>query len=191
MRSKIYRQLFVLYFLIFTFQFSCLHAITDLPKTSTTLSFKENKGQVSDQFYKPRPDILFSGTDGQMVFHLKNNGISYQINRVDSWTKQEGITAIRHGKENIAEPDQITVYRLDINWLNANTDASIKKGEVLEGYDNYYLETCPQGALNVKSYKNITYQQLYTGIDLKWYEKNGNLKYDYLVAAGVDHKKYN
>lgn len=189
MRSKIYRQLFVVHFLIFTFHINCLHAITDLPKTSTTLSFKENKGQVSDQYYKARPDVLFSGTAGNLLFHLKNNGIAYQLNRVDSWTKQEGITPIRHGKENIAEPDQITIYRLDINWLNANTDASIKKGEVLEGYDNYYLETCPQGALHVKSYKNITYQQLYAGIDLKWYEKNGNLKYDYLVAAGADYKQ--
>jgi hypothetical protein len=189
MKIGIYRQIFALHFLVFTFYADCFRAITDLPKTATTLSFKENKGQVSDQFYKPRPDILFSGTDGQLVFHLKKNGISYQLSRIDSWKKQEGITAIRHGKENITEPDQITVYRLDINWLNANTNSNIKKTEVIEGYDNYYLETCPQGALNVKSYKNITYQQLYTGIDLKWYEKNGNLKYDYLVAAGADHKQ--
>ncbi len=52
---------------------------------SKKISFTENKGQVSDQNYKPRPDILFSGTDDQLVFHLKNNGISYQLARVDSW----------------------------------------------------------------------------------------------------------
>ncbi|MBL7912153.1 MAG: gliding motility-associated C-terminal domain-containing protein [Bacteroidia bacterium] len=184
MKLSAHRQIFSLLLTAFTL---CVRA-NELPKTPT-ISFKENKGQVSDQFYKLRPDILFSGTDGQLVFHLKNNGISYQLNRVDSWKKQDGMAPIRHSKGIEAQPDQITVYRLDINWLNANTNALIKKGEALEGFDNYYLEACPQGALNVKSYKNIIYQQLYSGIDLKWYEKNGNLKYDYMVAAGADHKQ--
>ena len=53
------------------------------------ISFTENKGQVCDQNYKPRPDVLFSGTDGQITFHLKNDGISYQLKRVDTWKEME------------------------------------------------------------------------------------------------------
>ncbi|MEO6302628.1 MAG: hypothetical protein ABIP51_05610, partial [Bacteroidia bacterium] len=172
--------------LVFTFYVKDAAAINE---PTSTINFKENKGQVSDQFYHPRPDILFSGTDGQLVYHLKHNGISYQLNRVDSWKKEEKNRKISLSKELRDVPEQITTYRVDINWLNANTNPIIKKGEAIEGYDNYYLETCPQGALNVKSYKNIMYQNLYNGIDLKWYEKNGNLKYDYIVAAGADYKQ--
>jgi len=164
------------------------------PKTMAGISFTENKGQIHDQNYKFRPDVLFSGTDGNLTFHLKNNGISYQLFRVDTWKKESDLSTKKAGFEN-AEPetklvsDQTTIYRLDINWLNANTDAEATKQSPLDGFNNYYLQNCPNGALNVKSYQQITYQNIYDGIDLKWYEKNGHLEYDYLVSAGADYKQ--
>ena len=164
------------------------------PKTNSGISFTENKGQIHDQNYKSRPDVLFGGSDGNLVFHLKNNGISYQLNRVDTWKKEEDLSTKKAGFENAeAEtklvPDQTTIYRLDINWLNANTNAELIKQNPLDGFNNYYLENCPNGALNVKSYQQITYQNIYDGIDLKWYEKDGRLEYDYLVSAGSDYKQ--
>ncbi|MEI6020830.1 MAG: hypothetical protein WCR21_06845, partial [Bacteroidota bacterium] len=45
------------------------------------LSFQENKGQISDQFFKARPDVLFSGNDGQMVYHMRTTGMSYQFSK--------------------------------------------------------------------------------------------------------------
>jgi hypothetical protein len=170
------------------------------PETNSRVSFTENKGQVCDQNYKPRPDILFSGSDGQLNFHLKNNGISYQLNRVDTWKENSpSLTLSKGGRieqkstalslSNGKVPDQSTIYRLDITWLNANTKANIMNGKALEGYNNYYLEQCPNGALNVNSYLDVTYQNIYAGIDLKWYQKDGHLKYDYLVAPGADYKQ--
>ena len=164
------------------------------PKTTTGISFTENKGQIHDQNYKSRPDVLFGGSDGNLVFHLKNNGISYQLNRVDTWKKEDDLSKKKSGFENAeAEAklvaDQTTIYRLDINWLNANTDAEVTKQKPLDGFNNYYLENCPNGVLNVKSYQQILYQNIYNGIDLKWYEKDGHLEYDYLVSAGADYKQ--
>jgi hypothetical protein len=164
------------------------------PKTMSSISFTENKGQIHDQNYKLRPDVLFGGSDGNLVFHLKNNGISYQLNRVDTWKKESDLSTKKAGFENAeAETklvaDQTTIYRLDINWLNANTNAELIKQKPLDGFNNYYSENCPNGALNVKSYQQITYQNIYEGIDLKWYEKDGHLEYDYLVSAGADYKQ--
>ena len=164
------------------------------PKTNSAISFTENKGQIHDQNYKSRPDVLFGGSDGNLVFHLKNNGISYQLKRVDTWKKESDLiknhpdVKIQKDDEKLV-PDQSTIYRLDINWLNANTDAEVTKQNPLDGYNNYYLENCPNGVLNVKSYQQITYQNIYDGIDLKWYEKDGHLEYDYLVSAGADYKQ--
>lgn len=152
------------------------------------INFKENKGQVSDQNYKARPDILFSGDQGDFVFHLKSNGISYQLNRVDEWTKRENRPERKNGQEELV-PSKSTIYRMDINWLNTNPSPEIKKGKAKQGYENYYLESCPDGALQVRSYSDITYKNLYPGIDLKWYEKNGALEYDYYVAANSDYTK--
>ena len=164
------------------------------PKNNSAISFTENKGQIHDQNYKSRPDVLFGGSDGNLVFHLKNNGISYQLNRVDTWKKESDLIK-NHPDAKIPKDDeklvadQRTIYRLDINWLNANTDAEVTKQKPLDGFNNYYLENCPNGALNVKSYQQITYQNIYDGIDLKWYEKDGHLEYDYLVSAGADYKQ--
>jgi len=164
------------------------------PKNNSAISFTENKGQIHDQNYKLRPDVLFGGSDGNLVFHLKNNGISYQLNRVDTWKKESDLiknhadAKIQKDEEKLVA-DQSTIYRLDINWLNANTNAEVTKQNPLDGFNNYYLENCPNGALNVKSYQQITYQNIYEGIDLKWYEKDGRLEYDYLVSAGADYKQ--
>jgi len=147
--------------------------------------FTENKGQVCDQNYNPRPDVLFSGRAQGLVYHLRSDGISYQLNRIDSWKETEDAKL----KKKIKIIDQYSIYRLDLNWLNVNTKAAIKKEEPREEYSNYYLPQCPEGALQVRSFGQLTYLNIYKGIDLKWYEKEGQLKYDYLVAAGADYHK--
>jgi hypothetical protein len=152
---------------------------------STGISFTENKGQVCDQNYKPRPDVLFSGTANGINYHLTNTGISYQLNRIDSWKETEDLKT----NEKIKTADKTTLYRVDINWVGANLNTTILKGKELAGVNNYYLTQCPNGALNVKSFENITYKNIYNGIDIKWYEKNGQLEYDFIVEPNADHKQ--
>jgi hypothetical protein len=151
------------------------------------ITFKENKGQVGDQFSKPRLDVLFVGHAGEMNFHLRNNGISYQLCRVDSWKEHKDEFQKKLQRLSDKTSDQITIYRLDINWLNIERNVEVLKENSAEGYENYYNEVCPNGVTGVKTFKNITYKNLYQGIDLKWYEKDGNLKYDYIIEAGADH----
>lgn len=177
----------VLMFWILLFSFQNLRA--EISENKIALSFKENKGQVGDQHSKPRPDVLFTGNVGQLNFYLRTTGISYQMYRVDTWVKNRDEFEKRLRRSFDSMPDQTTIYRLDMNWINANSNAQILKEHMNMGYDNYYNEVCPNGVTGVKSYKNITYQNLYKGIDLKWYEKDGNLKYDYIIAPGVDHKQ--
>lgn len=155
---------------------------------SPTIIFKENKGQISDQYFMPRPDVLFAGNAGDMVFHLRQNGISYQFYRVDEWAKvdENQTTKLRANSNKI--PSKTTIGRLDINWLNINPNAQIVKQNQVPGETNFYSNVCKNGALGIKGYKNIEYQNLYNGIDLKWYEKNGNLKYDYIVSSGANYK---
>lgn len=160
-------------------------------KSSRFIYFTENKGQVCDQYYQSNNDVLYSGANEEMTFHLKRTGVSYQLARVDSWKKTENNLYEKKtlSKKSESIPKQITIYRLDINWLDANTNSSIKENIPLDGFTNYYLENCPNGLFNVKNYKEIIFQHIYLGIDLKWYQKDGNLKYDYMVAAGADYKK--
>ncbi|MDX2173381.1 MAG: SBBP repeat-containing protein [Bacteroidota bacterium] len=149
------------------------------------ISFTENKGQISDQFYKPRPDILFAGSVNGMAFHLRNNGISYQLNRVDSWKEEEDFKT----KQKHKVADKTTIYRIDINWLGINANYTTQTEKALEGYNNYYLEVCPNGVHNVKSYEGVFYNNIYSNINLHYYQKNNALKYDYIVAPGGNYKQ--
>src|SRR4051812_76126 len=96
--------LLFLFLLIFSFAYK-VSAENVAPASKTQITFKENLGQVSDQNYKPRPDILFLGTDGKMVYHLKKDGISYQLSRVDSWKDVDtNAYSSRFRKKNKKEP---------------------------------------------------------------------------------------
>ena len=157
----------------------------------STISFTENKGQISDQNYNHRPDVLFSGEANGLTFHIRNNGVSYQTSRVDSWKQQDENLpeGIREEGKTDSVPDQMTIYRTDINWLGFNKDYTIENGESTAGFNNYYLPSCPDGAMNVRSYTDVTFKNLYTGVDVKWYEKNGELEYDFIVAPNTDYTK--
>ena len=157
----------------------------------STISFTENKGQISDQNYNPRPDVLFSGEANGLTFHIRKDGISYQTSRVDSWKQQDENLpeGMREEGKIDSVPDQMTIYRTDINWLGFNKDYTIESGEAKLGFNNYYLPSCPEGAMNVKSYTDVTFKNLYAGVDVKWYEKNGELEYDFIVAPNTDYTK--
>jgi gliding motility-associated-like protein len=155
------------------------------------ISFKENKGQIGDQFSNPRTDVLFTGNSGNLVFHLKKEGVSYQMYRVDKWKKNSDELSKSGIRKNIGgkTPEQTTVYRLDIDWVGANVNSTLIKQDQIPGSDNFYTEVCPKGVIGVQSYGSVVYQNLYSGVDLKWYSKSGSLKYDYIVAPGSDHKQ--
>ena len=168
-----------------------LHSVNDKVKKLTekldeqNISFTENKGQVYDQNYKPRPDVLYSAMTGDMTVHIKNNGISYQLYNIDSWKNvKDNLTNKEH-----VEIDKQKIYRVDLNWINSNKNFTTSQDETLQGYNNYYLESCPNGALNVKSYTGITLHNLYDGINLHFYEKGGSLKYDYIVEPNSNYKQ--
>mgnify|MGYP001026484867 FL=1 len=104
----------------------------------STISFIENKGQISDQNYNPRADVLFSGEANGLTFHIRKDGISYQTSRVDSW-KQQGENlpeGMREEGKIDSVPDQMTIYRTDINWLGFNQDYIVESGESTAGFNN-------------------------------------------------------
>lgn len=185
MKSTLFSFTLRVSLLIFTMASHSFAQLQKAPLAGLPGSFTENKGQVCDQDFKARKDILFSGYAQGMAYHLKNNGISYQLSRTEA--PKESVDYKPAPSQVRKEADLYSIYRVDINWLSANTKAVLKKNGLRPGSSNYYLRQCPAGALDVKTYGEIIYQNIYPGIDLKWYEKGGQLKYDYLVAAGVDY----
>ncbi|MBK9285761.1 MAG: T9SS type A sorting domain-containing protein [Sphingobacteriaceae bacterium] len=151
--------------------------------------FTENKGQVSDQNHLPQTDVLFGGKSGHLVFHLKKKGFSYQLDKVLKWKNDDlfeklGLPTPDHKPKLI--PEKSIICRVDVSWLNVSALPQVLKEKKASFYANYYLPVCPQGVHEVSSYEEITYKNIYNGIDVKWHGLDGKLKYDYLIEAGAN-----
>lgn len=108
--------------LLFLYNINLFGNGNNIPTSDYGLVFKENKGQVHDQYNNPRTDVLFSGESKGLIYHLKNDGLHYQIVKVESWknvdishnNKQNSKNRIQGKQDKI--PDKLSVYRVDVNW---------------------------------------------------------------------------
>jgi len=164
-----------------------------LKPINETISFEENKGQMKDQHWKARPDVLYYGVSEGMNFYIKNSGMSYQLSRVESWKEEDKDmfrASLGSDDKKRQVPDQIGTYRVDAEWLNANKYFTINRGNALEGYNNYY--NVPEGvepALFVKKYETLTLLNVWNGVDIHYYGNEGFLETDYIVAPGADYRQ--
>ena len=100
--------------------------------------------------------------------------------------------------------DSIFYHRVDIEFINSNTNPLLLTEQPSPGYTNYYTPGTPEaGVLNVRTYQKITYINLYKGIDLQFCLTEsaptggslGGIKYNFIIHPGADasqiHWKYN
>lgn len=161
-------------------------------RTRVAASFEENLGQVRDQNMLSRPDVLYSGKSGDLTYHIRNNGISYNLNKVTSFEETKFSTDFLVSKTKTIESYKKENYRVDLNWVGSNTNTKIIKGKALSGYTHYY--NVPNGskpALYVKNYESILIKNLWEGVDLKYYSKDGVLESDWVMKRAEDYKKIN
>ncbi len=179
---------------LFLFSFSSIlagtspHTMSSIEKRelkNKSIVFTENKGQIVDQSGKARPDVLFTGEYKGLVYQLRNNGISYQLyQHTKEKQTQNPFTKLTQTRK-----DSNTIYRVDVNWQNCNTNLQVIKNQALPGFENFYRASPEKPLSGIRSFKEVMYKNLYQGIDLRWFECDGNLKYDYLCAAGADFKE--
>lgn len=169
--------------IFFIFLTASLPALGKDYSISKSVTFRENKGQLTDQNQQLRNDILFYGNINGMGYFFKNNGFSYQFYKTFSSEKKSDNKVLDKPTQQI---DSVQIYRIDASWVGTNKNVKIIKQNTQAGTENYYTSTIP--ALGVKSFGSLLYKNLYNNIDLKYYSKNGALKYDYIVKLGADYK---
>lgn len=170
MKNAIYKHLPLL--LILAFSTASVQARiepTGIKNQPSTLSFKENKGQVVDQYGNPRNDIQYKLDANGMNIFAGNGELHYQ------WHKNAG-----DNKE--------TIYRMDVSLVGANKNAQIVQDKALQ-YTEYYYTAGAAEALTIHTYNKITYKDIYPNIDWVLYIKDNQLKYDFVVHPGGDTKK--
>ena len=164
-------------------------------QTQKQASFQENKGQIIDQDGNLRTDIKFSYNAPGLKVHFKADGWSYETYMLEE--KQELTEATLEplndgthpfGKE---QPKEFTIHthRVDIEFKKSNRNSKINPENALEDYSNFYTYKTPEeGILNVKSYRKITYKNIWNNIDIEWVAKGTELKYNIILHPGADPK---
>lgn len=80
--------------------------------------------------------------------------------------------------------------RLRTRLSGANPSASIAGEAPQDSYTSYFLGNDPaQWRTAVPNFATVRYAGVYPGIDLVYYEKAGDLEYDWVVAPGADPQR--
>ena len=161
--------------------------------SNNRMAFMENKGQITDQHFRPRNDIDFSLHDAGMNLFVGAGQLHYQFTRMDD--PGELIPA-RY--EQLPVPGQAvarreprrasyTVYRLDMELVGASTQVRPVRNDPQSFRTRYYLASGNTRTMTeVQAYRSVVYPGVYPGIDWVLYEKDGKVKYDFILHDGAD-----
>ncbi|MEJ7679951.1 MAG: PKD domain-containing protein [Segetibacter sp.] len=156
----------------------------------SNLEFVENRGQWDES-------VKFKGVMNNGAFFLTEKGfrvlqsnpedlqkLSYFHAVPDESTKKMAARSVVPGKDK----DVITVrsHAYDVQFLNAQTPV-ITGDKPLSSYNNYIIGNDPsKWKGNCRIYQAITYQNIYPGIDIRYYTNEAKLKYDIVIHPGAD-----
>lgn len=182
--------------IILLFTVFYIHLIA-IGQEKSTYKFIENKGQWNDNvFYKANINggFMYLGADG-ITFDF------YDVNTFDRYVDAH------HQHSNEPLPDKLNCHaykvKFEETYRHPAKDGSstgriyepfvekrnttlysrdFKKSDKTNEYYNYFLgNDKSKWASRAYGYGDITYRNLYKGIDLHYYTKNGSLKYDFIV----------
>jgi Beta-propeller repeat len=74
-----------------------------------------------------------------------------------------------------------------MKFAGANPNAQLAGSDQLPGHSNYFIGNDPSRWLrNAPQFGRVLYREIYRGVDLAFYGKQGKLEYDFDVAPGAD-----
>jgi len=144
---------------------------------SGAYTFIENKGQWPDQ-------VNFKSDLRSGYLYLENDALLFDL--YDPQTVNKYIEG-HYKKELRKEITSLDWHAYKMTFENCNSNVSIQKEHKTEAYYNYFLGNNPENwGSKAYGYDQITYSNIYTGIDFKMYSQLFNLKYDFIVAPNAN-----
>jgi hypothetical protein len=121
------------------------------------LAFEENRGQR-------RSDVLFTVRGQKVTASLTSQGVSFALP-----TSTRG-----------------RFHYVQMRLIGSNPEAAISGIDRLPIRTNYLLgSTARTWNTKIASFARVLYQEVYPGVDLIYYNKDGNLEYDLRAAPGA------
>ncbi len=162
--------------------------------SSMPLAFTANIGQWDNK-------VNFRANAGGTTMWFASNGAYYQFTRT---IKSDGLKTVGQlsprpdmidakdvtlsGVEGLHnQPDSIETMMIKANFVGANTNPKMVGVDKIDYKCNYFIgNDQSKWATDVPNYTAVMYEQIYDGIDLKYYGNGRQMEYDFIVAPGAD-----
>lgn len=148
----------------------------EISHAPSQFKFIENKGQWPDQ-------VTFRAEVPGGFIWLEKGKFNYQF-------KSYPIHHAEHAHENKLDKikKELKQHVVWSEFVGANENVEVSKTQKSKEYFNYFLgKDQSKWASHCYAYGDITYEELYDGIDLRVYEKNLDLKYDFILKPGAQN----
>jgi len=149
--------------------------------------FTENKGQFSDEvlFKTHVQDITVLLCKNKIVTvltqEIQKNHINKQCNKL-----------VYRNHKPLTEYQKLDMISIVSELVDANPETVVIGQHQLSHKNNYFIGNDPdQWYTDVPNYQSVIYQDIYTGIELKYHYQEGSLKYDFIVNPGADPSQIN
>jgi len=145
--------------------------------TSMPLTFTENQGQWDDQ-------VKFRANGGGAAMWFTSGGAYYQFTR--RVRVAGGVNLLLRD----SEPDEVETMMIGVSFVGANPNPRVV-GENLTKYKcNYFIGNDPsKWQTDVPNYRTVVYEDIYPGIDLKYYGNGTQMEYDFVVPPFADYSQ--
>ncbi len=146
--------------------------------------FIENKNQWPCEI-----DFLADIPGGQMAIQAgRFNYFFLDYQRIDELheSTHAGFKEVYNARENV----EIEGRKVSVSFLGSNPNAIPVFSKKSKVYYNYFFgSNADTWASQVYAYREISYPEIYDGIDLKLYTLGNSIKYDLIISSGSDPKK--
>ncbi len=175
------------FILLFSFQLFLIHTvftqntfdkkrvIETHPIHQSLVKFTENKNQWDE-------NVLYSAQlDGGMLF-LEKNCFTY------NFYDKETLRKNHVNKEQSPKDHQvIRSHAFRMTFLNSEQEVTTQSKLATASHSNYFIGNDPRKwSNNVKSYKEVLYDNIYKGIDLQVIGMDNSVKYNFFVTPFAD-----
>jgi hypothetical protein len=142
-----------------------------------SFAFTENAGQLYSNDATGLESILYYGHSNGVNIYLEKSKISYVCNY------------IKPGKmlDDRREPSKLVrAERMEMEFLNTNPAVRVNHSKPLSAVNNFYFPHLNNGLKKVRDYGEITYTDLYPGIDMILNCNEDGFEYSFVVHPGAD-----
>lgn len=158
-----------------------------LAQNSEAPYFISNEGQWPDS-------VLFVCNSGSRALWFTESGVHFKFVRnvpSEAASRSTGFSGMSDRSKTMKkfnfDPGHLEYHTISTKFVGANYGEPVYGKNKLSFYINFYKGNDPsKWKSHVPVFESITYENIYPGIDLKYYGKQKKVEYDFMVSPGAN-----